>query len=80
MTALAFRPDASLLAVSGYREVLLFDPHDGRLVRRVQGLAERIYDLAFSPDGRLLAVAAGTPARLGEVKLFRTMLDISTIH
>ncbi|HEX6986732.1 MAG TPA: c-type cytochrome domain-containing protein, partial [Planctomycetaceae bacterium] len=71
VTALAFRPDGSLLAVSGYHEVLLFDPNDGRLVRRVQNLAERIHAVEFSPDGQSLAVAAGTPARLGEVKLFR---------
>jgi WD40 repeat protein len=70
-TALAFRPDGALVAVSGYHEVLLFDPANGRLVRRLQDLAERIHGLAFSPDGRLLAVSAGTPARLGEVKLFR---------
>lgn len=69
VTALAFRPDGSLLAVSGYHETLLFDPNHGGLVRRLQGLAERVYGLAFSPDGSLLAVAAGTPGRLGEVKL-----------
>jgi hypothetical protein len=71
VTALAFRPDGSVLAVSGYHEVLLFDPNDGRLVRRLQNLAERIHGLAFSPDGSLLAVATGTPGRLGEVKLLR---------
>ncbi len=71
VTALAYRPDGSLLAVSGYHEVLLFDPNDGKLVRRLQNLAERIEGLAFSPDGSLLAVATSTPARLGEVLLFR---------
>jgi DNA-binding beta-propeller fold protein YncE len=70
VTALAMHPDGNSVAVSGYREVLVFDLNEGRLVRRLQNLAERIYGVAFSPDGERLAVAAGTPARLGEVKLF----------
>ncbi len=72
VTALAVRPDGSLLAVSGYHEILLFDPNEGQVERRIQNLAERIYGIAFSPDGELIAVAAGTPGRMGEVKLFRT--------
>jgi WD40 repeat protein len=68
VTALALHQHT--IAVSGYREVLVFNIDDGHLVRRIQNLAERIYTLAFSPDGKLLAVAAGTPARLGEVKLY----------
>lgn len=71
VTALAFAPDASLLAVSGYHEVLLFKPEDGSLVRRISNVAERVNAVAFSPDGKTIAVAAGTPARIGEVKLFR---------
>src|SRR5262249_24082554 len=31
---------------------------------------ERVYDVKYSPDGQLIAVAAGTPAQIGEVKLF----------
>lgn len=68
--ALAFSPDGNLLATSGYREVLLWNPADGQLVRRVKNLAERPHDIEFSSDGSLIAVAAGTPGQLGEVKLF----------
>jgi WD40 repeat protein len=71
VTALAFSP-SGLLAVSGYHEVLVFDAGEGRLMRRIQGLAERVHAIAFSPDGQHVAAAAGTPGRLGEVKLFRT--------
>lgn len=70
VTALAFGPNGRLIAVAGYREVLLFDVDDGRLVRRIGDLAERVYGLSISPDGQHLAVAAGTPARLGDVRLF----------
>lgn len=68
--ALAFSPDGNLLATSGYREVLLWNPADGQLVRRIKNLAERPHDFEFSSDGSLLAVAAGTPGQMGEVKLF----------
>ena len=37
---------------------------------RVTNVAERVYGIQYSPDGKLIAVAAGTPAQLGEVKLF----------
>ena len=33
-------------------------------------VAQRTHALAYSPDGRLLAAASGTPGSLGEVKLF----------
>ena len=68
--ALAFSPDGNLLATSGYREVLLWNPADGQLVRRIKNLAERPHDIEFSADGSFLAVAAGTPGQMGEVKLF----------
>ncbi|GIX04390.1 MAG: hypothetical protein KatS3mg114_0259 [Planctomycetaceae bacterium] len=68
--ALAFSPDGEWLATSGYREVLLWKTADGSLVRRFTNLAERPHDIAFSPDGQELAVAAGTPGQLGEVKIY----------
>lgn len=70
VTAVAFSPDGSQLATSGYHEILLWDPQTGARLRRVTNVAERVYDIEYSPDGKLIAVAAGTPAQLGEVKLF----------
>ncbi len=68
--AVAFSPDGNLLATSGYREVLLWNPADGQLVRRITNLAERPHDIEFTADGKTLAVAAGTPGQMGEVKFF----------
>jgi hypothetical protein len=70
VTAVAFNADGSQLASSGYHEVLVWSTADGTLVRRISNVAERIYDVEFSADGATLAVAAGTPGQLGEVKLF----------
>jgi len=68
--ALAFHPTTGELAAGGYHEVTVWNPTQRTLVRRIQNVARQVQQLAFSPDGRLLAVAAGTPGRLGEVKLF----------
>ena len=70
VTATAFNSDGSILASSGYHEILLWKTVDGSLIRRITNVAERVYDLEFSSDGSQLAVAAGTPGQLGEVKLF----------
>lgn len=70
VTAVAFNHDGSQVASSGYHEVLVWNTVDGALVRRISNVAERVYDLEFSTDGSTLAVAAGTPGQLGELKLF----------
>lgn len=72
VTATAFNADATILASSGYHEVLLWNTTDGSLIRRITNVAERVYDLEFTKDGSQLVVAAGTPGQLGEVKLFST--------
>ncbi len=70
-TATVFRPDGQEIVVAGYNEVLVKKATDGSLVRRIGNLPQRIYGLSFSPDGTTLAVAGGTPGRLGEVRLVK---------
>ncbi len=70
VTAIAFSPDGDQLATSGYHEILVWNTADGTQFRRITNVAERVYALQYSPDGKLIAVGAGTPAQLGEVKLF----------
>jgi WD40 repeat protein len=40
-----------------------------RLAQRIKNIAQRTHAIAFSSDGEFLAVATGTPGRIGEVKL-----------
>ncbi len=70
VTALAFRPDGQELAVSGYREITIWNPATGALVRRIKNVPQRTLGLAYSPDGKLLAAAGGTPGQSGEVTLY----------
>jgi len=69
ITALVFHPSGNVLAASGYHEVTLWNVADGTLVRRITDIAERTYDLDFSLDGKLLAVAGGTPGKTGELRV-----------
>ncbi len=70
LTSLAFSPDGSLLAVTGYHEVLLYAADGSKLVARLVGLSERVQAVAFSPDGKLLATAGGDPGRFGEIQIW----------
>lgn len=72
IAALAFSPDGSQLAASGYHEVTLWEPTTGKLTRRVKNLPQRIQALAWHLDGRWLAVGGGSPGQSGEVALVDT--------
>jgi hypothetical protein len=69
ITALAVSPDGKWLAVSGYREILLWQ-YGGEMVARLPGLSDRIHTILFSPDGATLAAVGGSPARFGEVQIW----------
>ncbi|MBC8288963.1 MAG: hypothetical protein H8E37_01480, partial [Planctomycetes bacterium] len=71
VTAVAFNHDGSLLATSGYHEVILWKVADGSIVRRITNVAERVYDIQFTKDGQKIVIAAGTPAQIGEAKIFQ---------
>lgn len=80
ITSLAYSPEGQLLAVSGFHEVLLYQPDGSQLEARLIGLSERIQSLAFSPDGKFLAVSGGAPGRFGEIQIWdvaRRRLKIS---
>jgi len=70
ITALAFSPDGSEVAASGYHELTTWKAGDGAPSRRLAGTAERVHDIAYSPDGKWMATASGDPGQFGSVQLW----------
>ena len=68
--ALAYSPDGAILAIAAFHEVLLYKADGSELLARLVGVSERIESLAFSPDGKRLAVTGGLPARMGEIQVW----------
>lgn len=67
VSALAFSPDGTRLAVSGYYEITIWNVSDGALVTRIGGLPERITSLVWQRER--IAVAGGSPMQWGTVAL-----------
>src|SRR5262249_27446077 len=51
VTALAFHPSGAELFAAGYHEITVWNPADGKLIRRIKNLPQRIHAINFSPDG-----------------------------
>ncbi len=72
ITALAYSPDGSTLAVSGYHEIVLHHADGAGIVARLIGQAEKILSIVYTLDGKMLAAVGGSPARFGEIQFWDT--------
>jgi WD40 repeat protein len=70
VTSLAFAPDGKALAVASSKEVLVVDPADGTVRRRLGGFPDQVTAVAFRPDGKQLSGAGGQAGRRGEVRIW----------
>jgi WD40 repeat protein len=67
---LTFSPNGAFLLSGVYKSVVVRSAKDGSIVRTLSCDLSQVHDLAFSPDGKTLAVAGGTPGASGGVQLF----------
>ncbi len=70
ITALAYHPQGKFLAVGGHREVTILDNASNDVAGKLIGLPGKVTALAFRRDGNHLAVATGSPAFGGEVRIY----------
>ena len=72
ISALAVSPIAPIAAVSGHRQVLIFDLLGPKLLGALPFPEGDIFTLKFSRDGQTLLAAGGLGAESGKAVLFRT--------
>jgi hypothetical protein len=70
ISALAYSPDGEMFAISGYHETLLYKSDGSELIARLIGDSPRVESVAFSRDGKWLAVSGGSPSLMGEVQIW----------
>lgn len=70
VAALAYHPSGRILAAGGRGIVYLFDPATSDLLAKIEGQHPRITALAFSPDGKMLAVASSAVGEAHDVRLY----------
>jgi len=70
VSSVKFSPDGTMLAVGGYREVRLVDPASGKTIGTLNGHADYVRSIAFSPDSKMIAAAGGAPQSEGEIKIW----------
>lgn len=70
ITGLAYSPDGSLIAVGGFKEVLLHKADGSAIEARLLGRSDKIHSIDFSADGKRLVAIGGTPAKFGELQIW----------
>lgn len=70
ITCLVFSPDGKTVVAGSQTGLIIYSYPELILQKQIKVSAANIHDLAYSPDGNLLAVGGGNPAESGIVELF----------
>lgn len=68
--SLAISADGKTLATGSFQEVRIWNTDTGEEIKKIEGFADRVVAIAFSPDGKLIATAGGPPTEEGEVRIY----------
>tara|TARA_R110002049_G_scaffold27321_2_gene94233 strand:+ start:437387 stop:442540 length:5154 start_codon:yes stop_codon:yes gene_type:complete len=58
------------VVVAGFHELIVMDLSNGKVMNRLVGMSPRINSVRFSPDGKRIAAAGGTPGVSGEIQVW----------
>ena len=70
IAALAFDPPTRRIAVGTYKSAHLMALSDRKWIATLKDHADLVRAVAFSPDGKRLAIAGGPSGRYGEIKIW----------
>jgi WD40 repeat protein len=70
VTAIAFAPDGHSVVVGSQAGLAVLSWPQLKLQKKIDTTLVNVHDLAFSPNGKSLAVAGGSPAEEGFVEVF----------
>ncbi len=70
ITALAITPDGQQLVVGSQAGISVLNSADRSAVESIATTLDHVHDLQFSPDGKSLLVAGGSPGESGSVELY----------
>ncbi|MBY0524100.1 MAG: hypothetical protein K2R98_11915 [Gemmataceae bacterium] len=68
--ALAYSPDGKLLVAGSHKEAVVVDVAKMEVIARLDGQIDAVSAVAFSRDGKRLAVASGASGSAGEVRIY----------
>jgi hypothetical protein len=79
ITALAFSPDAKLLAIGAYARVLIVDTATGKVSATWKGHGDTVRSLVFTPDGKRIIAGGGVSGAIGQVRVWDVPSSKETI-
>ncbi|MBI3821451.1 MAG: NB-ARC domain protein [Planctomycetes bacterium] len=83
--SMCWSPDGKYLVSGSFREITIWEAATGEERHKIKGFAHIVVAMTFSPDGKFLGVAGGSPTADGEVKIFDVgtwalKLDLKNCH